>query len=395
MTLRIQARRAGAVSENELVYIGELFYDDVKKRFGVFTNEDATTIRWLPRWVGNDIVLDSLQKLTGMVSDTEVNNIVLDFSNQDSVKFKNSATQEIYMELTPNGAIFLRANDEITELAGTSNLAINGNLTIKRTVGAENSFSTSIDGNTFMFAPNWYVYSYQSSSGILAVSYETEDLQAEDTILEKALRVSSSGNVSNCGIRSFFFDYSFVQGRFVTITLRIKGPVGFTATARVISENDANLASKTIIGTGEYNTISFPCYIPPSTSTWWAVDSLFEPGKDSSFASDWLVGGLQVNIGTTAGILERRSKVVEKALVSTLYKEGRVFIGEDATSYPVTLEYFVAPPNKVEVINPHDGTPVVSNMDDTGFDVYINGTSASNFIIKYAAYSAPSPTPDI
>lgn len=395
MTLRIQARRASAVSENELVYIGEMFYDDVNRRFGVFTNEDATTIRWLPRWVDDNLILNQYQKLTGMVSETEINNIVLDFTNQDSIKFQNEKTNEIYMELTPNGAVFLRANGEITEIAGSSNLAINGNLTITRNIGAEVSFTTGIDGNTCMFAPNWYVYSYPSSAGYLTASFETEDTEADDVAFERVLRISSSGNVTNCGVRSFFFDYKFVQNRFVTVTLRIKGQPGVTTTIKALSELDAHLASMEVTGTGEWELVSFPCYMPPSSSKWWAVDTLFEPGKNTSFINDWLVGGLQVNIGTTPGILERRAKNVEQSLVDTIYAEGRLLIGEDAVDYPVTLDSFVVTPNKVEILNPSDGNAVSSDMDTTGFNISVHDTSATNFIVKYAAYSAPSPTPDL
>lgn len=394
MTLRIQARRAGAVSENELVYIGELFYDDVKRRFGVFTNEDATTIRWLPRWLDNNLVLNEYQKLTGMVDEDEVNNIVVDFTGQDSVKFVNNKTNEVYMELSPNGAVFLRANGEIAEIASSSNLAINGNLTITRNIGAESQFTTGIDGNTFMFAPNWYVFSYSFSSGTLTVTYETDDTDTADMTFERVLRVASSGNSTNCGVRCFFFDYAFVEDRFITVTARIKGPPNVYSTMQVLSESNTQLASFEVMGTGDWETVSFPCYMPPSNATWWAVDPIYEPGKDHSFANQWLIGGLQVNIGTTAAVLERRSKNIEKNLVNTIYAEGRVFIGADSVEYPVTTEFVVAP-NKVELINTEDGNAVASDMNSNGFNVSVQGTSASDFIVKYVAYNAPSPTPDL
>lgn len=394
MSLRVQARRASEVDPEELVYIGEMFYDDVNKRFGVFTNEDATTIRWLPRWVDDLLVLNADQMLTGLTQEGDKNNVVLDFTSPDSVKFKNYETNEIYMELTPNGAVFLTANDAIASVAGTSNLAVNGNLSITRSVGGQNSYTTGIDGNRFMFAPNWYLYAYPSSSGTLTTTFETTDTITRDVTFERVLKVTASGNNSECGVRSFFFDYKFVQDRFVTVTLRIKGPIGAKTRSRVVSEASSNLASKEIEGNGEWQTISYSCYIPPSSSTWWAVDSLYEPGKESSFLTEWLVGGLQVNLGTTRGVLERRAKNVEQALVDTLYSEGRLKIYNSDEVYPVTTHTILEAPSRISVFGHTDGTVDVTDVGRSGFNIAINNTASTNFIIKYAAFLAPFPAPD-
>lgn len=397
-TGRIQLRRSPqgvAVDESdnavELWYIGELCYDDQKIRIGVFSNEDAKTIRWLQGFSTNQMFFDQGLQITGLDTLGNVNDIVLDWDTPGVLQIRAKQSGQVIVSISTNGVSFTQHNMNVATLSSGANRMINGDISILRKVGHEDTFST-MDAQYHWMAPNWLVWRDSGSSSIIQATFDTSDVLTSDVRLPRIITVHGSNNPENCGLRSFIYDYPEFAGSTIHVAIRIKGQESSTNKIRILSENSGSpLITSNITGTGEWETHVIPVYLPADGSSWLAIDSLYEPGFESTGVTVWKVGGLQFGSGPQPGVFERRSLAVETQLVETIYQEGRVFIPDDTTIKSVSLRPMQAAPNQVFLVNPQDGTEAYTNLDATGFEVSVPSLTAVNgTVIKYAATILPA-----
>lgn len=381
----MQARRASSVADGELVYIGELFYDDVNERIGVFPNKDATTISWYPSFKDNGFFLDHNLVLGSLKSDLSKHSLVLEWLD-GFLRIRNIETNTVIVQFSEQGMATKVAPTHITSLSNSANLMINGDLSVRRTVGFEPSFST-ITAEDQLIAPNWVLHiDDDSASGSLTTSFDNTDVLLPNGIVNQVLSVNSFANPNKCGVRSFIYDVSFIAGRSVTFAINVKGTAGELAKVRILRKSSGAISVLTetnVVGTGNFEEIILTALCMPSE---WIAIEFYEPGYSSPDPTFWKIGGLRANIGDSIGMYERRIFSVEKALVDDIYQEGRVFIADDnvVAEIPSRLGYT---PNQIDFVNPTDGEPEASNIDNLGFSVSIPDlTDVDGSMLKYAAY---------
>jgi hypothetical protein len=386
---RVQVRRYNPQEVDDLVLEGELFYDDERRRLGISVISDGVKFQFLPEVDDELTIIGTNEYLTGREKiNGDVNNLVLDWSNQDQLDIKHRISGAVIASLGINGSKINLVPEEVTTVATTRNLAVNGNFSIKRNVDHKVTFQTDPGtDNIHLFAPNWLIWCTDTSNGSLSVQFDEIDVDTTVGSMDRVLSVTASNFSDDCGVRTFFFDYNFVVSSQIVVSFDYKAPEDEVSNVKILSSTNSNILTAQITGTGDWARAEIPVFMPAGTPTWWAIDVLSEPSSGSEDPINWKIGALQVNKGSTAITYEKRSKQAENVLVSDLYQEGRVFIIDDSDVQTVQLNNTVVTPNKVSIVNPTDGTPSVTGLDSTGFEVEIPDlVDVDGSVLKYAAY---------
>jgi hypothetical protein len=394
--MRMRCRRLQDLEEDIIYYDGEPFWDDQTGRFGVYWNHSGGKINWYPPVIDGVMRIDTNGAIVGRTVDGVENNIALDWSKAGVLSVKDRVTGRVLAEFTENGFTANMISNDISTLALTRNLMINGDMSIKRNIGAVSSFITNpavADERQKLFAPNYLAWCKSDSTGSMNVAWdEIDNILPLAGRVPRVLSVITSGNPTKCGIRVFFFDYKSVFGSTVNLSLNVKGTAGANAQIRFANSLNANLDIQDYPeADGEWHRVDFPVYLPPVNATWWAADILYEPSKDEVASQQWKFGAIQVSKGGSSSFYEPRTYPVQNQLVGSIYQEGRAFIPDDYTVKSVELKGMTLAPTQVDLVNPADGTATATDLDITGFNVEIPGlTNGAGSTLKYAAYILPA-----
>lgn len=393
----LQIRRGQNFDDIDVPLEGMILWDDLLARLGLYWGSEGGKITWTPSNIDSKFTIDKNGILTGFIDgEGQIRNrIALDFSTPDTIRFIDHVTNQEIASIGHNGLIASFVNVDASNIAQTKNLAINGDLAVRRNIGAVSSFTTAPatpSQREFMFAPNWHVWCKNDSVGTLTATFEDTDRRTKTDLMPRVLKITATGNPTKSGIRLYFPDYYAVAGRTCNLSFDVKAPADAKSQIRFVSSASASLDIQDIPeGTGQWERVNFPIFFPATGATWWAVDLLYEPSRESGASEVWLIGGVQFTTGAQMALYEPRHPNLQCQYVSTLYQEGRVHLVNASETKSVSLNGFAAPPTTIRFINPADGTPAYTDLDITGFDVNIPGlTNPSGSTLKFATFFAPA-----
>lgn len=394
--MRFQIRRGNQFDVDEIPFEGEMLWDDTTGRLGIYWGGEGGKLIWSLSSKDGKVFIPKNGFLSGMTNEDGFhgNRLAFDFSVPDSIRIIDRVNGQVIADFSYSGFSGY-INQDASLVQTTKNLAINGDLSITRSIGASANFTTNpLDANQreFLIAPNWHIWSKSDSLGSLSVEFESVDRVTPVGLLPRVLKVRAQGNPTNTGIRMYFSDYDSVAGKTCNLSLLVKAPIDAKAKLKISSSVNPSLDIQDYPDMdGTWKRVDFPIYFPAVSAAYWAADLLFEPSRLSAIDETWLIGGVQFSTQPSPVVFEARHPNLQRQYVSTVYKEGRIFLPEDDDTRSVPFDGFALTPSKVDIHNPTDGDVTVSDLDKTGFNVKVTGmTNPNGTTLKYASYFFPA-----
>lgn len=359
--LHIQFRLAGEYNSQEPPVIGEPRWDSAKSRLGVFNS--GTAIGWYPQidTIDNTLFLNPSQKLSGKTILDQPNNVVLDFSTPNEIKFINTVSGATIARFTSSGAYLNSSIISGTALLKFENLLANSSLQNK--VAIATNKSTENNG-TFVVAPNWLVWknSQPSSLGDITVEW-TASIVAGASY---ALKATAENSPNAAGIRHFI-PVKNLNGMSMTVSCYYQANAGQKAIVRVTSPA-GSVASKVITATGSVQREELTFTVPSGQDILY-FDSLYTPSFEDITLQDWIVCAPMVNLGANAFPFERKNQQLENVLISDFYvKSGytssatvNLFFGKELMGNAFNL--FAAEGNSIVTLNSTSARLTITSPD--------------------------------
>lgn len=369
MSNHILLRRGREVIPTEMPDMGEPRWDPEKSAFGVFNNIDEV-IEWLPRTYGEVVQMFANKFLTGETASGEDNNVYLDWSVPNELRLRNKVTGVIYARFTNDGCYFLNPVAAATAEVGISNRALNGNLAVKFGTNAPTyplSTTTLVSG--VMVAPNWMLWKGAGSSGAMSVAYDETD---KPPGAERSFLIQANGAPNKSGLRNYIFDYGIVRNREIVIYGDFKGPTGRTVCMRVSNAQGEIYMHEFTLGplwTQHYFSVN----APDVDGDFLAVDFIYNPSRTNPSLITFRGARFGISIGQTPPRYEARSVEMEKSLMSSVYKEGSIFVNGTAVG---SLDLGLTPGTHLDIdAKSTAGEVTVSQANSLGAAASIIGAS--------------------
>lgn len=379
---------SGHASEDAQSPLGALLWDAIGRRLGVFNNEAGGVLSWYPRVnpVTNRLDLNQGQRLSGLDSSGAANAVVLDFSQAGTARFINANTNAVLATIGLTDQTFLSASSLSAGSNGNFNHIINAGLqVVSSLIAGPTSYSTqgptlTATGKLFandaagywrspvVIAPNLYGWRKAGSYGNATFSLVT------GAIGTRALSVDAVGAPSDLGARVYCLDYKALLGAPISFSERVKGPTGSQATVRIVTEQGGVVASQTVTGTGDWQTVTINAFsLLNNGSKWLAVDVLYNPGGNAPDAVTWQAEAWQITQSPIPMPFNTRPAVVEKTLLAPMFHEERLSFESSSLS-----------PGQSKVITlgflPGFGTPRTDYRASTGESVSFINENADNVV---------------
>lgn len=334
--MRILPRRwQGSIPNTESAKLGELFFDPLKRRFGLFPNVDATTIDWLFSFFDSKMALPEGKVLTGRTAIDTENGIVLDWSNPGILEIRNTITNTVIATFQNSGVGMLSpsASADVTE--GLSNYAINGNLGLIDAL-SPTTMSTEIGAQrSYAFQPNWHVWRSINTSGELSV---TTIRPGEDVVpvppnpnVQRYFVITTSEAPASAGL-TMRFEYRMFVDRYITYGADYWAPAGEIGYIR-LRNSSGTIATTQVVGTGSWVTKVITQLIPEyglSVGDLY-VDYLYAPSGTVVAPKVWRLSGAFFNIGRSRKPYEALPAMILGNMLNGRWKSGVMYL--TGTSY--------------------------------------------------------------
>jgi len=386
--VHIQFRRGQQISVGNDLLIGEPLWDDIASRLGVFNNRAPRTPEWYPAVIGNKMLMNPNQTLGGKLPNGDENNCYLDWSTQDEILVRNRNTGIVYARFTATGVNFNAVAAVGAATAGIANVLPNGNLAVRRAALPITVVDTNVDAyRSYLVAPNWQVWKSPTTAGRLAVTWD-EVGSRPFAGAPGVLQVSASGAPNSSGLRVFMHGLKALAGLQVTFAAYIFGANGIKTQHRAVTQNGNVMFTKEVTANNAWQRIITTFTVPSDNSNWAGFDVLYNPSGNTNATQLWRVGAATLQVGTSASPVEIRPEPLERALCTSVYKEGKLSLSGSTDVAGADLSNFANGP-KVEAVEANNKPVNISSLDPFGFSLAVPSLTAPS-TVKFAAFTMPT-----
>lgn len=395
MSFHIQLRSWNSNIVNDEPVEGEPFWDPIAKRFGVWTNSDGGTMRWLPAMELASYVFQQGMTVSGVDSGGDENAIQFDWSTPGELKIIDTANaNKVLATFTTANQVFDNASTALDGTpAGFTNRLVNAGLSEERSLLPVASIDTSaVEFSAVdLIAPNWVVWKKAGSGGDAVFSLST-DVPA-NIGCNKSLKITATGAPTNLGSRVYAMDYRSFVGKVVTAAVYIKGPNGADAQCRLVSDVGGVVDSLDFTADGTWQRKEVTFTPTDDGSSYIGFDVIRNPSNNTPDSGDWYVAAPMLVEGVTMRPFESRVSPMDRAALCAMYAERYVnYDGLNGISKNLTELNMASRANgHIRVLYQADDLSAFTFPSiGPGYIQYTRTAPAAAVALKLTAFYAPS-----